>query len=291
VTTARQGRTSDLIVGLVMAAVSVAACGADSGLATRSPALSEVGSPSLVVSGPAASLSPPLAGRPFGAPTQDAAARAALVQAGVHSGGVDYGDVPSTGVTSMFKVPLVFATDGLWVMRVDSSSEVGLGYGGTGFYGDDGDPYVTIGIPYGFGSAASVVRSIERLRYPPPDAGMPVKEVCPGLATPTRAELVGLSGYTLDCSTDRNIDYVPIYPKNRQGALNGVPASLDAAGDWFIIPKGGPYVRFFVADVGRTTIIISIAGAGSGGGPGGPPTRLSPASVAAFKLLDLTFGP
>ena len=109
------------------------------------------------------------------------------------------------------------------------------------------------------------------------------------MEAPKRATLVGLSGFTFDCWTEANIDFIPIYPKDRRGATAGVPASLDASGDWFVIPKGGPYLRFFVADVRGTTIIVSIAGAGGGGAPR-QPAGLTLDTVARFDSLDLRFG-
>jgi hypothetical protein len=111
---------------------------------------------------------------------------------------------------------------------------------------------------------------------------------CPGMLEWKAAELVGLSGYEFDCGSDRNIDFIPIYPRSRRAALAGVPASysLNAASDWYGIRKGGAYVRFFVADVGHTTIIVDLAMPW----PNGPKPVIRE-SVDALKSLNIRFGP
>ena len=194
---------------------------------------------------------------------------------------------PQTIRSVRFEVPLSFMDGGPWIDHEDTPREFRIAFAPDAF--GNGNPLVTVGIPYGYDSAAEFVRTLKTLRYPPGAGGLRVKDLCPAMAAPEHSTLIGLSGYSFDCWTERNIDFIPIYPKDRQGARLGVPASLDAAGDWFVIPKGAPYLRFFVADIHGTTIVISIAGAGRGGGPSRALPELTPDTIARFESLDLRF--
>jgi hypothetical protein len=187
-------------------------------------------------------------------------------------------------VRSSFHVPLSLTLSGSWGLVQDTPTEVEI----AGEIGPFSAPYgateITIGIPYGARSALAFVRSLKTLRYPPADENMLVDQWCPGFLDWKAAKLVGLSGYEFECGGEPSIDFIPVYPKSRQAALAGVPAGLDTS-SWYVIPKCCVYLRFFVADVGRTTIIVDLA-MPSKGFHG----RMITATLDALKSLNIRFG-
>lgn len=115
-------------------------------------------------------------------------------------------------------------------------------------------PVISVGRPYGFADPAAVLRFFKSR----------ADDRCPGMARPVTATLGELRGHAFLCAPPEylsNFDFRAFYPWSKAGRALGSNHDFDSIKGWYVATGkrgGGPDVLFFVTDIKRIPVVISL---------------------------------
>jgi len=184
-------------------------------------------------------------------------------------------------------VPLSFWLGPGWSTIDDGPNLLSLRYDPWPPDGDQDIPTISIGVPYGYASAADLLAAMRAMRFPPSDPSSLVSDWCPQMAAPVPMTIDGFAGMGFFCDGNASIDLRPLYPVTVQGAVAGVPASLAEAGGWFVLPKSVDGTSV-VMEVDGVPVVLTVS-TGHQRGPRQNGKPLDDATVDLIASLRFTF--